>query len=195
MPKNFVRFLFRRLAGCPRPDELQSAHGAKSTHIANKRPALFPFAGTGVKPRSDLFRARRKIFALQSLDNRKRGGTGERVAAIGTAQTADARSVHDFRASGDGSERQPIRNRFRAEKDVGSNSISLGRKHGARAAETSLHLIGNEQNLVAAADVLDDCEKLRGRSDEPTFAEDGLYNDCRHGFRPPPAFKSAFRVW
>src|SRR6202167_2969782 len=194
MPKNFVRFLFRWLPGGPRPDEFQSAHGAKSTHIANQRPALFPFACTGVKPSSDLFRARRQIIALQSFDNRKRGGTRERVAAIGTAQTADARSVHDFRASGDGSERQSVRNRFRADKDVRSNSISLTRKHGAGAAETCLHFIGDEQNLVAATDVLDDCEKLRGRCNEPTFAEDGLYTRGRHGWLSHDAFDSAFQM-
>src|ERR1700691_5908095 len=135
MPKNFVRFLFRRLPGCPRPDELQSAHGAKSTHIANKRPALFPFAGTIVKPRSDLFRARPKIFARKTLDNDTRDGKGERVAAIGTANTADARSVHDFRESGDGSERQPIRNRFRPEKEVGGNSIPAAAKQAPAGAQ------------------------------------------------------------
>src|ERR1700719_1009599 len=63
----------------------------------------------------------------------------------------------------------------------------------AAAHDARLHFIGDENDAVFAADLLNDAEKFFGRSDEAAFAKNGLDDHRCNRIRGHKPFESVFK--
>src|SRR5580693_9168077 len=70
----------------------------------------------------------------------------------------------------------------------------FGSKPFAGAREARLNFVGNKENAVFAADILEQLEVIAGRNDEAAFAENGLGNNCGDGLRRDGAFEGVFEM-
>ena len=64
----------------------------------------------------------------------------------------------------------------------------------AGAGETGLHFVGDEENAVLAADILQQLEVVARRNDEAAFAENGFGDNRGDGFRSDGTLESVFQA-
>jgi len=62
------------------------------------------------------------------------------------------------------------------------------------AGEAGLHFVGDEENAVLAADILQELEIIARRNDEAAFAKDGLGNHRGNGFGGYGALEGIFEM-
>ena len=103
--------------------------------------------------RADLVGALDEPVVLEDVDRGERGGARDRVAAVGAAEAAGVRGVHDLGPAGDGRERQPAGDALGGRDQVGHDAEELAGEHRAGAGEAGLHLVGDEDDVVRAAPV------------------------------------------
>src|SRR5260370_10831776 len=83
-------------------DQLDGAHAAEAANVADEIPFLLPAAGAFFKTLAEGGGAREQTLFLDGFDGGERGGAGDRVAAVCSAERAQAGRVHDFGAAGNG---------------------------------------------------------------------------------------------
>jgi len=87
--------------------------------------------------------------------------------------------VHDLRASGDRRNRQPARDALGGENDVRDHTEVLAREVPARTGHAALDLVGDEDDAVSRAPVLERGEVAVRGHDESALALDRFRNDAR----------------
>jgi hypothetical protein len=70
----------------------------------------------------------------------------------------------------------------------------LGGEPFAGASEAGLHFVGDKENAVFAADILQELEVLTRRDDETAFAENRLGDDGGDGFGSDGTLEGVFEV-
>ena len=83
---------------------LERDHGAQPAHVANN--AVAPRPGFEARAHADIPRPRRVVVPPHDLDRGQRRGAGQRIAAIGSAQSAHRGRVHQIRAPDQRRDRQ-----------------------------------------------------------------------------------------
>src|SRR5262249_23762299 len=131
---------------------------------------------------------------LDGFEGGERGGTGKRMAAESAAQAADSRRIHDFGAPGDRSDRHASAKGLGHGDEVGFDAEVFGGEPLPGAAATGLHFIGDEEDAVLTADLLEQREIVARRNDEAAFAEDRLSDDRGDGFGSDGAFECVLEM-
>ena len=108
-----------------------------------------------------------------------RRGAGDRVAAERRAVAARL-PVHQLGAGDDAGQRQAAGEALADAHDVGLDAVVLARPHRAGAADAGLHLVDDEQDAVAVAQLAQVGQPARRRHDVAAFALDRLDEDRRH---------------
>src|SRR5271169_1459519 len=116
------------------------------------------------------------------------------MAAVGSAERANAGGVHYFGAAGDGGDGHATPERLRHDNQIGLNAEMFGGKPFSGARKAGLHFVGDEKNAVLAAYVLQQLEIAARGNDEAAFAEDGLGNNGGDGFGSDGTLESVFEV-
>ena len=104
---------------------------------------------------------------VHRLDRR---GAGDRAAAVGAADAAEVRRVHDLGAAGDRADRHAGAERLRGDDQVGNDAVVLDREQAAGAAEAALHLVGDHDDAVRVAQLANAPEEARRHRDEAGLA-------------------------
>src|SRR5713226_4395625 len=131
---------------------------------------------------------------LDGLDGGQGGGARKRVAAVGSAESAHAGGVHDFGAAGDGGDGHAAAERFRHSDQIRLDAEMFGGEPFAGAGEAGLDFVGDEEDAVLAADVLQQLEIAGRGNDEAAFAENGFGDDGGDGFSSHGAFESVLEM-
>src|SRR6266478_1297675 len=131
---------------------------------------------------------------LDGFDGGKRGGAGSGMAAEGSAESAPAGGVHDFGAAGDGGDGHASSQGFRHGDHVRLDAEMFGGEPFAGAGETGLHFVGDEENAVLAADILQELEIIARGNDEAAFAENGFGDYGGDGFRSDGTLEGVFEI-
>src|SRR6266478_896676 len=131
---------------------------------------------------------------LDGFDGGKRGGAGSGMAAEGSAESAYAGGVHDFGAAGDGGDRHASAEGFRHGDQIRLDAEMFGGEPFAGPSEPGLHFVGDEENAVFAADILQELEIIARGNDEAAFAENGLGDDGGDGFRSDDTLEGVFEM-
>src|SRR6266849_8259522 len=116
------------------------------------------------------------------------------MATVGAAKSAHTGSVHDLGAAGDGGDRHAAAERLRHGNQIGLDAEMFGSEPFAGAGEAGLHFIGNEENAVLAADILQELEIIVRRNDEAAFAKNGFGDDGSDGFGSDGTFEGIFEM-
>ncbi len=133
-----------------------------------------------------------RFFSFDDVEHGKSSFAGDWISAEGAADGADAGSVHDLGASGDAGDRESAAKRFRCDEQVGLDAVLLASEERAGASDAGLHLVGNKEDAVLAANRDQLVEKLFGRRHEAAFAQHRLNDHSRHGFGCDDALERVF---
>ncbi len=95
-----------------------------------------------------------------------------------------ARPGADVRAGDHGAERHAAGNAFGRAKDIGLDAPMLAGKHFSGPAEAGLNFVGNQENAVVSAKLLEHRQIFRRRHHIAAFALNRLDENRRHLFRP-----------
>ena len=107
-------------------------------------------------------RVRHQPFVLDHVERGERRGARDRRAAV--RGTVRARLPgHHVVARDHGAERQPARDALAGRDDVGRHALLLDRPHRAAAPHARLHLVADEQDAVAVAELAQVAEPPLGR--------------------------------
>src|SRR6266436_4583103 len=137
---------------------------------------------------------REQAVLFDSFDGGERRGARSRVTAVGSAQSAYAWGVHDFCAAGDGSDGHASAQRLRHGDEIRLDTEMFGGEPFAGAGEARLHFIGDEENAVFAANILQQLEIIARRNDEAAFAENGFSDDGGDGFGSDGTLEGVFEI-
>src|SRR5271156_216055 len=91
--------------------------------------------------------------------------------------------IHDFGPSGNRGERKAATEALGRDDHIRRDAVVLACEHFAGASKSRLHLVGDQQNSVPAADIVQSRKKLRRWRHETTFAQYGLNNNRSYRFR------------
>ena len=89
--------------------------------------------------------ARREVAVAQGLDGRERGRGGDRISAVGAAQSAFVHLVHHLGPTGDRGERHAAREAFGRGDQVGDDALVVDGEPVTGATEAALYLVGDEE--------------------------------------------------
>src|SRR5258708_14627141 len=131
---------------------------------------------------------------LDGFDGGKRGGAGSGVAAEGPAESADAGGIHNFGAAGYGGDGHATAEGFGHGDQIRLDAEVLGGEPFAGAGEAGLHFVGDEEDAVLAADILQQLEVVARGNDEATFAENGFGDHGGGGFGSAGALEGVFEI-
>ena len=132
-----------------------------------------------------------EALVVDHVEHGERRGLRDRVADEGAADAAGDGRVHDLGAAEHARERQAVRDRLRDADQVGLDARVLDREEAAGAAEAGLHLVGDEDDAVAVADLAHACDELGRRDDEAALALHRLEDDRGDGLGARPWVVSA----
>src|SRR5699024_1861755 len=104
-------------------------------------------------------------------------GTGDGVAAVGSAEPAGSDRVHDVRATGYRRQRQPTGDALGRGDEIGDDALPFGGEHLPGAGEAGLDLVGDEDDALLAGVVDQRRQEALGRNNEAALALDGLDDD------------------
>src|SRR5882724_2844247 len=135
---------FGRLASLRVAHQFDGAHAAQPANVADQWPFFLPRASSRLEMFADGGGPREQAVFLDGFDRSERCGTRQRMSAIRSAQPADARRIHDFRASGHRGDGHAAAQRFRHGDHVRFDSKMFGGEPFSRPRETGLHFVGNE---------------------------------------------------
>src|SRR2546427_12963453 len=116
------------------------------------------------------------------------------MTTVSAAERANAGGVHDFRAASHRSDGHAAAEGFRRGDQIGLDAEMFGGKPFARAGEAGLHFVGDKENAVLAANVLQQLEVVARRNDEAAFAEDGFGDDGGDGFGSDDTLEGVFKM-
>ena len=172
----FGSFVVDAVPGC---DELDREHGADPAHVADDVVLLLQRrAGPACRALSMRRALGEQVVALDLLEHGDRGGGGDRVAAEGAAEAAGLRRIHDLGAAGDGGEGETARDALRAQHEVGHEPEVLARVVRAGAGHAALDLVGDEDDAVRRAPLLQRGQVAVGGNHEAALALDGLDDEA-----------------
>src|SRR5207302_562310 len=138
--------------------------------------------------------AREQAVLLNGFDGRERGGARKRMSTIRAAERANSGRVHDFRAASHRGDGHATAEGFRRGDQIGLDTEMFGGKPFAGAGEAGLHFVGDKENAVLAANVLQQLEVVARRNDEAAFAEDRLGDDGGDRFGSDGTFERIFKM-
>src|SRR6266852_3382553 len=114
------------------------------------------------------------------------------------AERASQRSgswrIHDFGAPGYRGNGHSAAQRFRHGYQVRLDSEMFAGEPLPGAAKSGLHLIGNKQDAVFAANLLQNLEIISRRHNKAALAQNGFGNDRGHRFRRDLALECVFKM-
>src|SRR5208282_1560885 len=135
-----------------------------------------------------------QTFFFDGLDRGERSGAGERMPAIGSAESSRTWRVHDFSAARYSRDGHAAAHGLRHGDQVGFDAEMFGSEPFAGACKSGLDFVRDEEDAVLAADILQEFEVVAGRNDEAAFAENGLDDQGGDGFRRDGALERVFKM-
>src|SRR5579863_2416972 len=130
------------LARLRRAHEFNRLHGAESSYVADKLPALLPLAGASVEPVAEEVRALVEVDAdsggvleslLEQVEYAQRRLAGQWIPAERAAERADYGDIHQFGAARDRGERESSAERLRHHQKVRLNAVARRSEQAARS--------------------------------------------------------------
>ena len=115
--------------------------GWRSCSAARRSPITAPMPAGGAG----------EVLGAHDFDGGQRSRARHRVAAVGSAQTADVDPVHDLGPAGHRGQRQAGGDALGRRHQVRHDGLVLAGEPGPRPAEAGLHLVGHEQDPVVLA--------------------------------------------
>ena len=118
------------------------------------------------------------LFLLNQLESTDGNGTAERVATIGRTVGAGLDNAHNLLAGENGADGvHAARNGLAKSDHVGLDARPLGAEHAAGAANASLNLVGNENDVVLLAESLNLGEVVVIGDHDTSLTLNGLNDD------------------
>ena len=149
---------------------LERDHGAQPAHVANNAAAPRPGFEARAHAPADIPRPRRVVVPPHDLDRGQRRGAGQRIAAIGSAQSAHRGRVHQIRAPDQRRDRQAGAHGLGQGVEIGLHPGVLGGEPLAAAAKARLNLIGDQHDAVPTAVFAQRLQKGRWRHMETALS-------------------------
>ena len=104
---------------------------------------------------------------VDRLDRRR---ARDRAAAVGAADAAEVRGVHDLGAAGDGGDRHAGAERLGGHDEVGHDAVVLDGEEAAGASHAALHFVGDHHDAVLPSHSSRiRCRKRGGTGNEARF--------------------------
>ena len=150
-------------SGC-RVAELDRDHGADAAHLADDVVLLLQLEQRRLEHALDAGRLGEQAVLLDALEHGDRGRAGDGVAAEGAAEAAGLGGIHDLGATGDAGQRQAARDALGAEHQVGHEAEVLAGEVRAGAGHAALDLVGDEDDAVGGAPLLQSGQVAVGRA-------------------------------
>ena len=173
----------RRLLRLRICDKLDREHRAEPADIADLRPPSLP----GFHPRpdrlADVVRPLDQALVVDHVEHGEGGGDRDRVADERSTDGTLVRRVHDLGLPEHARQRQPHGDRLRDGDQVRLDAGVLDREEATRAREPGLHLVDDEHDAVAVADLAQTLHELRWRGHEAALALHRLDDDRRDVLR------------
>ncbi len=116
------------------------------------------------------------------------------IAAVGAAQSARMRRVHDGRTAGDRRQREAAAQALGHGDEIGHHAGMLDGEHLAGARDAALDLIGDQHDAVFVAQAPQRAQELEGRDVEAALALHRFDDDGRHRLRIDVAVEQAVEV-
>ena len=116
------------------------------------------------------------------LDRGERGRAADGVAAVGPAVAPRRPPRRQLLGGAERGEREPRRDALRHADDVRDDAVVLDREHPPGTPEAGLHLVGDEEDPVLAAqrdDAVDEAGRARGCSPPPRAPARGSWPPSR----------------
>src|SRR5207302_10545043 len=135
-------------------------------YVPDNRPTPLPFAGAVLEALAEFIGARQQILFFEQVEHRQSCGARKWVAGECAAEAAGAWCIHDLGAAGHSSQWEAAAQGFRCHDEIGLDAVTLAGEHRAGAAEAGLHLVGDEEDSVVVAEIDENLEVVRRRSDE-----------------------------
>src|SRR5258706_6933681 len=121
-----------------------------------------------------------QLLVDEEIERRESHRRGERVAAERAAVVAGLEYAQHFLARAERRDRdQPAAQRLAEDDAVGLHAFVVAGEDLAGAAEVRLHFVGDEENVVRAADARRLGEVSLGRNDDSRLALHGLHEERR----------------
>jgi DNA-binding CsgD family transcriptional regulator len=158
----------------PWPGQLEGEHRAAAADIRDDRERGGQLAQPGEHDLADPAGPARQVLGLHRLERAERGRAGDRVAAVGAAETTRVHGVHDLLTAGDRRERQATGDALRGGDQVGHDTLVVAGEPVARPAEPGLDLIRDQQDPVVGAERRQPRQEPVRRHDEPALTLDRL---------------------
>src|SRR5258706_12880513 len=147
-------------------DQLDGLHRADPADLADDGVVRGHRVEAAAQRRPDRGRARGEPVALDDLDRLDRGDPGDGVSAECAAQRTRPQRVEEVGAPGDRTDREAGTERLAGHEQIRRHAAVLDREHAAGARHARLDLVGDEQDVVTAADRGDALQEARRRDDE-----------------------------
>eukprot|EP01137_Pigoraptor_chileana_P005786 Opistho-2@49321 len=160
------------------PLEFDPDHQTESAHLGNGI-AVADLGESVPQLAAACTRVIQNALFLEDVESGVCGGARDGVAGISAALATRGCLGHDVLACDNGRQRKPGCKALCHDENVGDDVVVLDGKHLARAAEARLHLIGDKENAILFADLLDAREKVGRRVDIATLSKHGLNHGTR----------------
>src|SRR5919199_1380171 len=164
----------RRLLG-----ELEGEHRAEAANLADLGYATRDAVEAGAEEPPELLGAPPELRLGNRVEDGRRGGAGDRVAAEGAAEAARGDGVHELGPAGDSGERKAAADRLPGDEKVRLGVVVLDRPYRTGAADAALHLVVDVEDPVAVAEPAQALREVGRHGDEAALALHGLEDDAR----------------
>src|SRR5215213_542807 len=138
----------RRFPGAVR-DDFHGEHETEPADLADALILLLQLLEAVAHPGRETLSPCQELLLLESLDDHESRCAGQGIAAIGAAEAARSRGIHDLRLPDDAGDRQAACKALRNGDEVRLNPRMLEAEHFARAAEPGLDLVDDQDDPVA----------------------------------------------
>ncbi len=172
-------------------EQFDSNHRAQPAYVANLAVGFRNSQQAFTQGLPQIVGFLQQIFLLENVQYRQRGGTGNWVTGIGTAQTARWNSVHDVGATGHACQREAAGDGFGEGGEIGRNAHLLHGKQRTGAARTALYFISNQHDPVFVTNGAQTLHKSRRSGVKTPLALNGFNYDGGDVFRRGIVFENA----
>ena len=164
----------RRLFRLAVSHEFSEHHRTESAHVADDGPLRLPAFHHVAHDVAEVSRVRKELGLSDDRDRFNGRRAGDRAAAVGAANAAQVRRIHDLGSTRDGRDRHAGAERLGNRDEVRDDAVVLDREEAARAAHATLHFVGHHHDAVLRAQLADPLQESRRHRNESGFALHGF---------------------
>ena len=160
-------------------DELHREHRAKPAHLADLAHARGDLPEPCANQVAESLGLRPEVVGRDLVEDGQCGGAGDWIAPERAPETAGRDGIDDLGTAGDAGEGKSAAQGLARHDEVGLDSEMLDRPDRTGTTDSGLHLVGDVEDAVLAAERTQPLEELARHRDEATLALHRLEHDTR----------------